>query len=113
MLVQWTCSDIKKSDKGLAYYQESTVISLSHYLCVAVMSSCLFSTPQSVLTQPKIVGELGGKIPANVRQSYLNHLVAEYLKLYPDPSDAHSKVSIISAVASMKYPHDERPTHFS
>ena len=82
-------------------------------MCCNNTSSCLFSTPQSVLAQPKIVGELGGKIPANVRQSYLNHLGAEYLKLYLDPSDAHSKVSIISAVASIKYPQDERPTHFS
>jgi hypothetical protein len=53
----------------------------------------LFLTLQAVLAQPKIVGELGGKIPANVRQSYLNHLVAEYLKLYSNPSDAYSKVS--------------------
>lgn len=75
-------------------------------MCCDNTSSCLFSTPQSVLAQPKLVGELGGKIPANVRQSYLNHLVAEYLKLYPDPSDAHSQVSIISAIASVKYPQD-------
>lgn len=71
-------------------------------MCCNNTYSFLFSTLQSVLAQPKIVGELGGKIPANVRQSYLNHLVAEYLKLYPDPLDAHSKVSIISAAASVK-----------
>jgi hypothetical protein len=53
----------------------------------------LVSALQSVLVLPKIVGELGGKIPANVRQSYLNHLVAECMKLYPNSSDAHCKVS--------------------
>ncbi|PNF19437.1 hypothetical protein B7P43_G03609 [Cryptotermes secundus] len=52
----------------------------------------------AALTQPKIIGELGGKIPANVRQSYLNHLVAEYLKLCPNPSDAYSKATEEEAV---------------
>jgi hypothetical protein len=56
---------------------------------------------QAALTQPKIIGELGGKIPANVRQSYLNHLVAEYLKLCPNPSDAYSKVSSFNSFAAV------------
>jgi hypothetical protein len=64
----------------------------------------LFLIFQVALAQPKIVGELGGKIPANVRQSYLNHLVAEYLKLCSDSSDAYSKVSSFqSFAAGVKY----------
>ncbi|XP_069694288.1 RNA exonuclease 1 homolog [Periplaneta americana] len=45
----------------------------------------------TVISQPKVFGELGGKIPANVRQSYLNHLVSEYTKICQDSNDAYSK----------------------
>ncbi|PSN34218.1 hypothetical protein C0J52_13128 [Blattella germanica] len=48
--------------------------------------------------QPKLYGRLGGKVPANVRQKYLKHLISEYAKLHLIDEEANTKAAMEEAL---------------
>uniref|UniRef100_T1JBB2 C3H1-type domain-containing protein n=1 Tax=Strigamia maritima TaxID=126957 RepID=T1JBB2_STRMM len=47
--------------------------------------------PTQLSPRPMITQEYGSKVPTNVRQRYLNLIIDECLKLYPDEKDAYTR----------------------
>ena len=46
------------------------------------------------LPRPRVPEEFGAKVPSNVRQTYLNRIIDECLKIYPSQQDAYDRVSV-------------------